>query len=256
MARRGLTLLELMIVVAVIVMLLMLSFPALMRARNQAQGAVCAQNLKSLSLAWLLYKDDNDDRLVGGHVGKRPYDWVDKPAGVGIESEKDGITRGALFGYTGKTLDIYHCPADQRKQAAVQPAFRSYSIPGGANGEDWQNTYTPAEKYSQIPQAGTKYTFVEEADPTGWNRGSWVLNPQSQTWVDPLAIWHSRARSTLGYADGHAEIHRWVDRSTIEMAEQGKFFYVVPADEGVDLRYMLSGFPQRATDPSQGGRVG
>ncbi len=250
MTRRGLTLIELLVVVAIISLLLGLSVPALVRVRNHAQGTVCIQNLKTLSLGWLLYKDDNDDLLVGGQVGKTPYDWVQGPTGAGtfIECKKEGIRRGALFRYVGREVDVYRCPADQRKLAPGQVAFRSYSMAGGANGEPWQNTYVQVEKYSQILQPATKYIFVEESDPRGWNKGSWVLDPLNKTWVDPLAIWHSRSRSSLAFADGHAEIHTWVDESTLEMSREQQFLYLVPKDEGNDLHYMLSGFPQRMTD--------
>ena len=257
MARKGLTLVELLIVLGVISLLMAISFPGLMRVRNQAQATVCTQNLKTLCLGWLLYKDDNDDRLVGGHVGKEPYDWVQGPMGAGsfIDQKKEGIRNGALFQYVGKTVDVYRCPADRRKLRPGQTAFRSYSIAGGANGEGWQNTYVPAEKYSELFQPATKYVFVEEADPTGWNKGSWVLDPQSKTWVDPLAIWHSRARSALGLADGHVEIHRWEDPSTIEMSREQEFFCPVPPDEGGDLRFMLGGFPQKSAEAPQSTRV-
>lgn len=250
MARRGLTLIELLVVVGAISLLLALSLPALMRAKNQAQGAVCVRNQKTLSLGWLLYKDDNDDQLVGGHVGQHSYDWVQGSTGAGtlIERQKEGIRQGALFHYVGNAVDAYRCPADQRKLIPGQIAFRSYSIAGGANGEGWQSTYTPAQKYSEISQPATKYVFVEEADPRGWNKGSWVVNPQRQTWVDPLAVWHSRTRSTLGYADGHGEIHRWADQSTMEMSQKQEFFYPVPPNEGADLRFMLGGFPQKSTE--------
>jgi prepilin-type N-terminal cleavage/methylation domain-containing protein len=250
MARRGLTLIELLIVIGVISILMALSFPALMRVRNQAQGTVCVQNLKTLSLAWLLYKDDNDDRIVGGQVGAFSYDWVQRPTGTGtaIERQKEGIRQGALFRYAGNNVNIYRCPADERKLMPGQITFGSYSIAGGANGEEWQNAYVPAEKYSEILQPATKYVFVEESDPRGWNRGSWILNPRGQTWVDPLAIWHSRARSTLGFADGHAEIRQWVDNSTIKMSQEQEFCAPVPAGEGEDLHYMLSGFPQKAEE--------
>ena len=250
MAKRGLTLIELLIVLAVISLLLALSFPVLLRAKNQAQGAVCLQNVKTLSLAWLLYKDDNDDRLVGGHVGKYAYDWVQRPMGAGtfIEQKKEGIRQGALFRYVGSSVGVFRCPADQRKLVPGQVAFRSYSIPDGANGEGWQDTYKPVEKYSELFRPATRYVFVEEADPRGWNQGSWVVNPLTETWVDPFAVWHSKTRSTLGYADGRAEIRHWVDNSTIEMSRKQEFFYPVPQGEGGDLRYMLSGFPQKTAE--------
>jgi prepilin-type processing-associated H-X9-DG protein len=95
---------------------------------------------------------------------------------------------------------------------------------------------------------------VEEGDPRG--KGSWVINPLGESWVDPLGVWHSRSRSTLGYADGHVEIHRWVDRSTVEMSENQVFFCPVPPNEGEDLRFMIGGFPQKAADASKNGKVG
>ncbi|OHB66190.1 MAG: hypothetical protein A2Y76_07175 [Planctomycetes bacterium RBG_13_60_9] len=259
MARRGLTLVELLVVVGMISLLLMISLPALMRAKNQAQGAVCVQNLRTLSLAWLLYKDDNDDRLVGGNVdttGKRLFDWVRAPSGTSVEAEKEGIRQGALFRYVGTEANVYRCPADGRKLITNQTAFRSYSIAGGANGENWLNTYAPAAKYTDISQPSSKYVFVEEADARGWNKGSWVIDPKSQTWVDPLAIWHSRTRSSLGYADGHADIRRWLDHSTMLMSAEQRFFCPVPPDEGADLRFMLGGFPQKAAESPQNDKAG
>jgi prepilin-type N-terminal cleavage/methylation domain-containing protein len=259
MTRRGLTLVELLLVLAIVVSLIAISLPALVRVRNQAQGAVCVQNLKTLSLAWLLYKDDNDDHLVGGFVGQNAYDWVKAPVDTinGTESqEKEGIRCGALFRYTGSMIEAYHCPADQRKHGPGKAAFRSYSIAGGANGEGWQETYAQVERYSQILQPALKYVFVEEADPRGTNKGSWVLNAKTKTWVDPLAIWHSRARSSLGYADGHAETRCWLDSSTIEMSQKQEFFFPVPAGQGDDLRFMLSGFPRRISETSPGAGAG
>jgi prepilin-type N-terminal cleavage/methylation domain-containing protein/prepilin-type processing-associated H-X9-DG protein len=252
MARRGLTLVELLVVISAICLLAALSFPALLRVRNQAQGAVCVQNVRTLSLAWLFYKDDNDDRLVGGQAGKYAYAWVQGPTGAGtiIERQKQGIRQGALYSYVGGEDDAYRCPADQRTSASGLPAFCSYAIAGGANGEVRQNAYVPVEKYTEISQPATKYVFVEEADPRGWNPGSWVLDPVAKAWVDPLAVWHSNSRSTLGYADGHAEIHPWVDKSTIEMSRNQVFDCPVPANEGEDLRFMLAGFPQKTPDSS------
>jgi len=259
MARRGLTLIELLVVVGVISLLLALSLPALMRARNQAQGAVCAQNQKTLGLAWLLYKDDNDDRLVGGFVdraGKRPFAWVQGPTGVGtaIDRQKEGIRQGALFRHVGGKVEVFRCPAGYTRTDLGQVIYRSYSIADGANGLGRQGTYMPATKYSDISQPATKYVFVEDADSRG--NGSWVINPLGELWVDPLAIWHSGSKSTLGFADGHVDMHRWVDRSTIEMSENQVFSCPVPANEGEDLRFMIGGFPQKASEAMKNGKVG
>lgn len=255
MTRRGLTLVELLLVMAIVSSLIAISLPVLVAVRNQAQGAVCLQNTRTLTLAWLLYKDANDDRLAGGQAGNAPDDWVRLPTGSNadtIAAEREGIRLGALFRYTGRSIESYRCPADQRMLSPGQGAFRSYSIAGGANGERYRDSYVPIERYSQIHMPAMRYVFVEKADPRGTNTGSWVLDTKGKSWVDPLAIWHSRSRSSLGYADGHAEIRRWVDSSTTEMSRRQEFFYPVPNGEGADLRFMLSGFPQRTSDPPSG----
>ncbi len=259
MARRGLTLIELLVVVGAISLLLALSFPALMRARSQAQVAVCAQNQKTLALAWLLYKDDNDDRIVDAYVdtaGKHPHAWVHGLAGVGtrIDRQKEGIRQGALFGYVGNKVEVFRCPAYQRKAEPGQAVYRSYSIADGANGVGRQATYTPALKYSEISQPAMKYVFVEADDSRG--NGSWVINPLGESWWDPIDVWHSGSRSTLGFADGHVDAHHWVDQSTVEMSENQVFFCPVPPDEGSDLRFMIGGFPQKAKDAPKSGQVG
>jgi len=69
-----------------------------------------------------------------------------------------------------------------------------------------------------------------------------------------LAIWHARDKSTLGWADGHVESHRWQDKATIELASydikslQG---IEMPSEDwdknvryqGEDIRYLVKGFP-------------
>ena len=57
--------------------------------------------------------------------------------------------------------------------------------------------------------------FLEEADPRGYNNGTWVMDKTG--WVDPFAIFHGTV-STFSFADGHVESHKWVDRQTIKAA--------------------------------------
>ncbi|MHC4331052.1 MAG: type II secretion system protein, partial [Planctomycetota bacterium] len=57
--KEGFTLIELLVVIAIIAILLAILMPALNRVREQGKRAVCLSNLKQLSLAWILYADDN-----------------------------------------------------------------------------------------------------------------------------------------------------------------------------------------------------
>jgi prepilin-type N-terminal cleavage/methylation domain-containing protein/prepilin-type processing-associated H-X9-DG protein len=263
MRSRGFTLIELLVVIAIIAILMAILMPSLQRARDQAQRIHCVSNVKTLSLGWLLYKDDYDGKIVPGHTGIRTdtevgwnnqLQWVDQPADLNASwaVKKDAIRRGLLFGLVGKAIDIYRCPADRRHESSSLPvAFRTFSIAGGANGERWDSYYR-VTLYTQIKQPATKYIFVEEMDTRGCNIGSWQMNPRNRTWTDPVAMWHNK-KTTLGFADGHAEMHPWEDRSFIDwnlrfMNEPGYqgFGMTPPADEHRDIDYMTEGFPYRA----------
>ncbi len=256
MKTRAFTLIELLVVIAIIAVLMAILMPALQRVKNQAKGTICVQNLKTLSLAWFMYKDDNDDELVKGTTGSSDGSWVSGPQdNATIEQKKEALRNGALFPYVSNTVDVYRCPADLRQKDPRVYAFRSYSIAGGMNGVNpaggWQ--IYPIIKYSEIKRPASKYVFLEEADPRGYNRGSWVMRPKSKEWVDPFAIWHSRSKSTLGWADGSAEMHRWLSKSLIEWNKQAceepdTFSFYKPRDEDdlEDFTFMLNGYAYRA----------
>ncbi len=59
----GFTLIELMVVVAILAVLLGLLLPALVGAKQKARGAKCMNNLKQVGTAFLLYAGDSTDQL-------------------------------------------------------------------------------------------------------------------------------------------------------------------------------------------------
>ncbi len=250
MKKRAFTLIELLVVIAIIAVLMAILLPSLNMARDQAKRMHCVSNVKNLTLAWILYKDDNDARLVGGFPNRTSDAWMRGPTGNDpdpIEQKKEGLRQGKLFAYV-KNVNVYQCPSDQRQMRPPQYAFGSFSISGPMNGEEkeWSNRHLIL--YTEIEHPATKYVFVEEIDPRGWNKGSWVMDREGEHWIDPLAIWHSKSRSTLGWADGHVDMHQWVNESTINMAERAAwgdtsvFDMTPPADERDDLRFMHKGY--------------
>ena len=65
---RGFTLIEMMIVVAIIAILVTILVPNLMRARAQAQTAACEGNLKEIATALELYETDHDAYPQSGNA--------------------------------------------------------------------------------------------------------------------------------------------------------------------------------------------
>jgi len=66
------TLIELLIVIAIIALLMAILVPALSRAKEMGKRAVCLTQIKQLQLAWNIYCDENDDKVPAGDVA---YSW-------------------------------------------------------------------------------------------------------------------------------------------------------------------------------------
>ncbi len=241
MVRKGFTLIELLVVISIIALLLSILMPVLNKAKMRAYDVVCLANLKALWHGWVMYTDDNDGKLVGGHVGSN--DWVDEPGfggGDAVKREKDGIRKGRLYSYV-QEVGVYHCRLDKRAKRG-RGGYRSYSIAGGMNGEAGEHIF---RQLTEIKPLSRYYVFVEEADPREFNMGSWLINTDTELWIDPLTVWHGKS-STLGFADGHAEVHKWVDLSTWQMSAFGLFyFHVYPEDSGDDFNFMQHHYAHR-----------
>lgn len=74
--QRGFTLIEMMIVVAIIAILVTILVPNLMRARAQAQTAACESNLKEIATALELYETDHDAYPASGNVDSSNTDFL------------------------------------------------------------------------------------------------------------------------------------------------------------------------------------
>ena len=265
------TRIEIVAVTVVALLAILVILPLTGRARDQAKSAVCMANLHMLTQAWLDYATDNAGRLCNGFVPRdaryanasywSSYGFVDNAWWVNpphndqgtytgnrtpclLSDEMNGIQTGKLFPHI-ESVDAYHCPNDRDYlRRTDRGGWRSYAITGLMNGEQCRHAHC-VRTTDEIVNPAAKYVILENPDLRGWNIGSWIVNcdRDSPSWVDPVGIYHGDG-TALGFADGHAETHTWLDKSTLDMADSGSFYWPInwAGGEGRDIAYMARGY--------------
>jgi prepilin-type N-terminal cleavage/methylation domain-containing protein len=242
MKDKGFTLIELLVVIAVIAVLMAILMPALQRAREQGMRVTCMSNLKQLQLAWTMYADDNDGKIVNGSAswdarGENPWAWIPSRY-VSEEEARRTFERGALYRYCSPP-SIFKCPA------GIRGEWATYAIVDAMNGHDWGGKL-PRGVYiknrMEIRQASERIVFIDEGRLTF---GSWTVYYDQERWWDPVPLRHAKG-TTFSFADNHAEYRRWTDSRTIEMAERSELTNPVTGftethSNNEDLRWVQRG---------------
>ena len=237
--RGGFTVLELLVVLAIIAIVAALLLPALSRSKARAQAIGCMSNYKQLALAWTMYSTENNDRLVY-NVGASAYrsmslavanpNWMNNIMDWELNSDNTNqnfVNQSILAPYARYNASIYHCPADRALSAVQRNAgwsgrVRSVSMnamvgdPGavllaGANiSNPGQQQFV---KEIDFRDPSSIFVFLDE-HPDSINDGYFLDTPDALEWVDLPASYHNGGGS-FSFADGHAEIHRWRSALTV-----------------------------------------
>jgi len=199
--RKAFTLIELLIVVAIIAVLITILAPALQSAKEMATQSVCLGNQMVLGKGYLSYALENRQNLPVGDTrsgfynrwnadrvsGGKTYPlWANPPhddafnykGGHGhnptLEWRKNGCRSGAIYPYV-KNEAAYHCKGDRRLYEGTARgtglsyrAYRSYALPDGLMGAQPFPAGTSSiaipdliKKYNTLKFPEDKYSFVE-----------------------------------------------------------------------------------------------
>ena len=214
----GFTLIELLVVIAIIAILMAILMPALNSAREQGKRATCLSNLKNLTLAWIMYADDNDDKIVNGDTEEYSSDrvrnrcWVlkDWASGTTAEQKKQAIEQGALFPYT-KTIKLYRCFTGR----ISRDEYRLYTVVDAMNCKGWDSQRVMITKRTAIKDAPYRYVFLDDGGTAGSTLGGWTTYADRDEWWDPPPVRHSGG-TTFSFADGRSEHYKWKDLRTVK----------------------------------------
>jgi hypothetical protein len=137
-----------LVVIAIIALLMAILMPSLRAAKQQAASANCMASCRSLSMAWVMYAEENDSAIAPANMG--PDAWIGQPQSengtrytptqtspvVTDEDEFRGVREGLLYRYV-KDEGVCHCPADNMRISKYDGTrvFGSYALANCLNGE-------------------------------------------------------------------------------------------------------------------------
>ncbi len=253
------TVLELLVVLAILGLLLAsIAPPSRKRPGKPGYSQVtCMNNIRQLSIAWIMYADDHDTLLVPNRpltpaTAESTNNWV---GGILDWSERSSntnvsvIRQAKLFPYV-RYEDAFRCP-DDLSMSAAGLRIRSYSMNAfvGDTYDKVTDGWKRFVKLSDFKMASPQtFLFIEE-HPNSIDDGSFVNDPAKQrAWMDFPALFHPGG-TVIGFADGHAEMHRWACASTRPPVRVNgpKPQGVIPSNEsGEDLAWLLEHTTRKA----------
>jgi prepilin-type processing-associated H-X9-DG protein len=268
MKLRAFTVVELLVLIAVLALLASTLLPALAKSRPNSQAFQCLNNHRQMCTAWRMYADDSRDAIVyasddGSTSGLSQFAWTwahmdfNPNNRANWDTNADIVLR-PLWPYTGRSAAIYRCPSDRSYvtvSGIAKPRVRSISMNlylGGFNGTDggwpFAANYRIFMKTTDFIAPGPAKIFVfldQRSDDINWGNfmtdmsGYSPNNPGAYAFTSDLPGMYHNKGCGFSFADGRAEMHRWVDpRTTPPLDNSGNFPASTPVPGSKDVEWL------------------
>lgn len=238
MTRRGFTIIELLVTIAIIAVLVGLLVPVLRQSRAATRGVVCLANQHQLIVGWAAYANDYTDHAMplayssfaDTHSLDRIFWW----GSINAAATEVNYDRGFISPYLGAVLarkSVFECPSQPWGTYNTQGVIGAPTSTFGYNGYYLSPRYTPGwgstirkrpwRRLYEILLPNELFVFADSLlagdpplntalldPPLLWNGSGWDINEYPTT-----AFRHSRSKAGLGEtntarADGSVKSER------------------------------------------------